>query len=188
MAKPGKKTEYTEIPYRSLYLTEGEVEYIRGLVEKANKIDPLIKRLDQVLDDFNSNVKRLEEITAREKANAFWQEPQHRINEIMKEERKARQAKIDKQISCLQAKEMRRKLRKKEKAERVRQIREYNEARQARIAAEGQNGVPMLPVEPLESKGDLVEKPVQLELTQPEEQPSPLPPVMGNEGQDLIVE
>jgi hypothetical protein len=100
---------------RALYVSYDEVvliEYLLTLYDQGNK---LLGPLDQLISEFQDGVRRLHEIEAREKANAYWEEPQEWIDKQIRQAQKVRRAQMEKRIAHLKAKEMRRILRRQEK-------------------------------------------------------------------------
>src|SRR5271166_5578391 len=140
--KPRKQTtQYVSLPERRpLYVTEDEADllgYLLGCWEAGHR---LIPHCDLVVEQFTDSLLRMKEIEARERATAYWEEPQNLQDKRLRSIAERRRAKVDEARAKLEAKEIRRNLRKAAKAKatelRREQVEEYRNGRTARIEAE----------------------------------------------------
>lgn len=146
--------ESAERRHVSVSFAEAELlEYLLSLYEPEHR---LRKHFEQVMSDFSNNLLRIHEIEAREKANAWWEEPQEWIDGQLRAAREARRIKMEKHIACLAAREMRRKLKQQAK-EKARQERKER-LEQARLAAVVPSA-PEVAADPSQAPPALVEPP-----------------------------
>lgn len=105
-SKPRKrKTKKTEaqvdlrkylMERKPIWLTRSEVQWVIELVSQFKCPEPVLAQLHHILQSFEDDAIRFEEMSARASANSFWQEPESWARALEKYLRSRRKKKLEK--------------------------------------------------------------------------------------------